>query len=43
MYTNAKIRIHPAGIYLLKLNYENSRASCVIYSKLTKKPPQQPH
>ena len=37
MYTNAKIIIYPAGIYLLKVNHENSRTRCVIYSKLTKK------
>ena len=42
MYTNAnvkitKIRIYPVGIYLLKVNNENSRTMCVIYSKLTKK------
>ena len=38
MYTNAKVRIYPVGIYLLKVNNENSRTSCVIWSKLTKKP-----
>ena len=37
MYTNAKIRIYPVGIYLLKVNNENSRTGCVICSKLTKK------
>ena len=37
MYTNAKIRIHPVGIYLLKANNENSRTKCVICIKLTKK------
>ena len=37
MYTNAKIRIHPAGIYLLKVNNENSRTKCVICINLTKK------
>ena len=31
MYTNAKIRTYPVGIYLLKVNNENSRTSCVIY------------
>ena len=35
MYTNARIRIYPAGIYLL--NNENSGTRCVISSKLTKK------
>ena len=37
MYTNAKIRIYPMGIYLLKVNNENYRARRVIYSKLKKK------
>ena len=37
MYTNAKIRIHPAAIYLLKVSYENSRTRCGICPKLTKK------
>ena len=32
-----KIRIYPAGIYLLKVNNDNSRTRCVICSKLTKK------
>ena len=36
MYTNAKIRIYSVGIYLLKVNNENSRRRCVIYSKLKK-------
>ena len=30
MYTNAKIRIYPVGIYLLKVNNENSKTRCVI-------------
>ena len=29
--------MYPVDIYLLKLNNENSRTSCVICSKLTKK------
>ena len=37
MHTNAKVRIYPVGIYLLKVNDENSRTKCVICSKLTKK------
>ena len=37
IYTNAKIRIYHVGIYLLKVNNENSRTSCVICSKLTNK------
>ena len=37
MGTNAKIKIYPAGIYLLKVNNENGRTRCVICSKLTKK------
>ena len=37
MYLNAKIRIYPAGIYLLKVNNENYRTRCIIYSKLTKR------
>ena len=36
MYTNAKIRIYPVGIYQLKANNEKSRTRCVICSKLTK-------
>ena len=43
MGTNAKIRIYPAGNYLLKFNNENCRARCVICSKLTKKTPEHPH
>ena len=43
MYTNAKIRIYPVGIYLLKVNNENSRTRCVICSKLTKETPEPPH
>ena len=35
--TNAKFRIYPVGIYLLKVNNENSKKRCVIYSKLTNK------
>ena len=31
----AKIRMYPAGIYLLKVNNENSITRCVIGSKLT--------
>ena len=38
MYTNAKIRIYPVGIHLLRVNNENSRTSGVIWSTLTKKP-----
>ena len=34
---NAKIRTYPVGIYLLKVNNKNSRTSCVICSKQTKK------
>ena len=37
MYTNAKIRMYPVGIYLLEVNNENSRTRCVICSKLIKK------
>ena len=37
MGANAKIRINSAGIYLLKVNIENSRTRCGICSKLTKK------
>ena len=37
MYTNAKIKIFPAGINLLKVNNVNSKTRCVICSKLTKK------
>ena len=37
MYTNAKMRIYPVGIYLLKVNNENSRTRFIICSKLTKK------
>ena len=33
MYTNAKIRTYPVGIYLLKVKTENSRISCVICLK----------
>ena len=33
---NAKIRIYPAGVYLLRVN-NNSRTMCAIYSKITKK------
>ena len=36
MYTNAKIRINPVGIYQLKVN-ENYRTRCVICSKLKKR------
>ena len=43
MYTNAKIKIYPVGIYLLKVNNENSRTRCVICSKLTKKTQERPH
>ena len=39
MDTNAKIRIYPAGIYLLKVNNENSRTRCVICSKFKKRHP----
>ena len=34
MYTSAKIRMYPVGIYLLKVNNENFRTRCVISSKL---------
>ena len=37
MYTNAKIRINPVGIYLLKVKNENCRTRCVICSKLKKR------
>ena len=37
MYTNAKMRIYPVGINLLKVNNENSRTMFIICSKLTKK------
>ena len=30
-------RLNPAGIYLLKVNNRNTRTSCEICSKLTKK------
>ena len=33
MYTNVKIRIYPACIYLLKINNENSRTRCVIWKR----------
>ena len=33
MYTKAKIRIYPAGIYLLKVKNENSRIRCVIWKR----------
>ena len=32
MYTNAKIRIYPVGIYLLKVNNEKIQ-SCKLYNK----------
>ena len=35
MYTNAKIRMYVAVIYLFKVNKENSRTRYVIGSKLT--------
>ena len=37
MYANAKIKIYPVDIDLLKVNNKNSRVRCVICSKLTKK------
>ena len=37
MGTNAKIRIYPTAIYLLKVSNENSRIRFLICSKLTKK------
>ena len=37
MYANAKISIYLVGIYLLKVNDENSRTRCVICLKLTKR------
>ena len=37
MCINAKIRIYPVRIYLLNVNNENFRTTCVICSKLTKK------
>ena len=37
MYTNAKVRIYPVAMYLMKVNNENPRTRCVICSKLTKK------
>ena len=36
MLTNAKIRIYPVGIFLLKVNNKNFKARCVSCSKLTK-------
>ena len=35
MYTNVKIRMYPTGIYMLKVDNENSGTRCVIGSKLT--------
>ena len=35
MYTNVKIKIYPTGIYLPKVNNENSRKKFVICSELT--------
>ena len=32
----------PAGIYLLKINNDNSKTRCTICSKLTKKTQEQP-
>ena len=43
MYTNAKIRIYPVGIYLLKVKNENSRTRCVICSNSTKKKTSERH
>ena len=37
MYTNAKIKIYPVGIYLLKVSNENSITRCVICSKFKKR------
>ena len=31
MHINAKIRIHPVGIYLLKVNNENSRTIGTLF------------
>ena len=36
MYTNVKIRIYPVGIYLLKVNNENTRTRCYLF-KVNKK------
>ena len=33
----------PAGIYMLKVNNRNTRARCVIYSKLAIKTPERRH
>ena len=43
MYTNARIRIYPTGIYLLNVNNQKSRTRCEICSNLTKKTPERPH
>ena len=43
MGNNAKIKIYPAGIYLLKVINENSRTRCAICLEWTKKTPKQPH
>ena len=40
MSDNCMRRI-PAGIYLLKVNYRNTRLSCEICSKLTIKMPER--
>ena len=42
MYTNAKIRIYPVGIYLLKVDNENFRTRYIIGSKLTTKKTLKP-
>ena len=41
MGTNAKIRINPAGIYLLKVNIENK--VCNLFKVNKKKTPERPH
>ena len=43
MLTNAKIKIYPVGIYLLKVNNKNFRGRCVNCSQLTEKTPEWPH
>ena len=42
MYINPKIRIFPAGIYLLKVDNENFRTRYIIGSKLTTKKTLKP-
>ena len=35
--------IHPANIYMFKVNNRNTRTRCEIYSKLTIKTPERRH